>query len=86
MGSGLLIVALSDPLQLGWDLLGTAFYEPSISWIPPIAVWTLMLVGVVGGHMVGAWSGYVVASEATRRRRASCAPARGPPCDLMVEP
>jgi hypothetical protein len=60
----LLVVALSDPLQLGWDLLGTAFYEPNISWIPPIAIWTVMLVGVVGGHMVGAWSGHVVASGA----------------------
>jgi hypothetical protein len=61
----LLVVALSDPLQLGWDLLGTSFYEPDIGWIPPIAVWTVMLVGVVGGHMVGAWSGHVVASSAT---------------------
>lgn len=60
----LLVVALSDPLQLGWDLLGTAFYEPNISWIPPIAIWTVMLIGVVGGHMVGAWTGHVVASSA----------------------
>jgi hypothetical protein len=69
----LLVVALSDPLQLGWDLLGTAFYEPNISWIPPIAIWTVMLVGVVGGHMVGAWSGHVVASSATagEERRAA---------------
>jgi hypothetical protein len=64
LGDGqLIVVALSDPLQLGWDLLGTAFYEPNYSWMPPLAVWTVMLVGVVGGHRVGAWSGHVVASR-----------------------
>lgn len=64
LGDGqLIVVALSDPLQLGWDLLGTAFYEPNYTWMPPLAVWTVMLVGVVGGHMVGAWSGHVVASR-----------------------
>jgi hypothetical protein len=66
LGDGqLIVVALSDPLQLGWDLLGTSFYEPNLGWVPPVAIWTLMLVGVIGGHMVGAWSGHVVASEST---------------------
>jgi hypothetical protein len=66
LGDGqLIVVALSDPLQLGWDLLGTAFYEPDLQWIPPVAIWTVMLLGVVGGHMVGAWSGHVVASQST---------------------
>ncbi len=66
LGDGqLIVVALSDPFQLGWDLLGTAFYEPNLTWIPPVAIWTVMLLGVVGGHMVGAWSGHVVASSAT---------------------
>ena len=63
LGDGqLIVVALSDPLQLGWDLLGTAFYAPTLDWIPPAVVWTIMLVGVVGGHMVGAWAGHVAAS------------------------
>lgn len=56
-----IVVAISDPLQLGWDLFGTAFYEPRLDWIPPALVWTVMLVSVVGGHIVGAWSGHVVA-------------------------
>ena len=54
-----IVVALSDPLQLGWDLFGTAFYEPGTGWIPPVALWTVMLVSVVGGHIFGAWSGHV---------------------------
>ncbi len=56
-----IVVAISDPLQLGWDLFGTAFYEPGTDWIPPALLWTVMLAAVVGGHVLGAWSGHVVA-------------------------
>ena len=56
-----IVVALSDPLQLGWDLFGTAFYSPQIDWVPPAVLWTVMVVSVVGGHVVGAWFGHVVA-------------------------
>ena len=63
LGDGqLLLVALSDPLQLGWDLFGTAFYEPSTSWLPASIVWTIMLAAVVGGHIVGAWAGHAAAA------------------------
>ena len=62
LGDGqLIVVAISDPLQLGWDLFGTAFYEPGTDWIPPALLWTVMLAAVVGGHVLGAWSGHVVA-------------------------
>jgi len=56
-----IVVAISDPLQLGWDLFGTAFYEPGTDWFPPALLWTVMLVAVVGGHVLGAWLGHVVA-------------------------
>ena len=56
-----IVVALSDPLQLGWDLLGSAFYRPTVDWIPPAVLWTVMVVSVVGGHVIGAWFGHVVA-------------------------
>ncbi len=62
-----IIIALSDPFQRGWDLFGTAFYEVSGSWLPPGLVWTVQLAAVVGGHMLGAWGGHVVAAlEAPR--------------------
>ncbi len=62
-----LLIALSDPFQRGWDLFGTAFFEPSGAWLPPGLVWTVQLAAVVGGHMLGAWAGHVVASlEAPR--------------------
>ncbi|MGZ8515338.1 MAG: hypothetical protein ACXWXA_09880 [Candidatus Limnocylindrales bacterium] len=58
-----IVIAISDPLQKGWNLFGTAFYAPSGAWLPPGLVWTLQLAAVVGGHMLGAWGGHVVAAE-----------------------
>jgi hypothetical protein len=57
-----IVVALSDPFQRGLDVFGTAFYEPSGAWLPPGLVWTVQLAAVVGGHMLGAWGGHVVAA------------------------
>jgi hypothetical protein len=57
-----IIIAISDPLQNGSDLFGTAFFEPSGAWLPPGLVWTIQLAAVVGGHMLGAWAGHVVAA------------------------
>ena len=57
----LIVVALSDPFQRGWNIFGTLFYEPSSTFLPPGLVWTLQLAAVVGGHMVGAWAGHAAA-------------------------
>jgi hypothetical protein len=57
------IVAVSDPLQQGWDLFGTAFFLPTYDWLPPGLVWTAQLAAVVGGHMIGAWAGHVTAQR-----------------------
>jgi hypothetical protein len=61
-----LVVALSDPFQQGWNLIGFATYEPGIDWIPPVLLWVVMLLAVVGGHVVGAWSGHVLAVRGAR--------------------
>jgi hypothetical protein len=61
-----IVIAVSDPLQQGWDLFGTAFHVPSGAWLPPGYVWTLQLAAVVGGHMLGAWAGHVVARLRSR--------------------
>jgi hypothetical protein len=57
-----IVIAMSDPLQQGWDLFGTAFFVPSAAWLPAGLVWTIQLAAVVGGHMLGAWGGHVVAA------------------------
>jgi hypothetical protein len=56
-----ILIAISDPFQKGWDLFGTAFFQPSGAWLPPGLIWTIQLAAVVGGHMLGAWGGHVVA-------------------------
>ena len=60
-----IIVAIADPLQQGSDLggFGWAFFEPTSGWLPPGLVWTIQIAAVVGGHMIGAWSGHVVAAR-----------------------
>ncbi len=58
-----IIVAVSDPLQQGWDLFGTAFFEPSLAWIPPSALWGIQVIAVIVGHIVGAWAGHAVAAR-----------------------
>jgi hypothetical protein len=58
-----IIIAISDPLQTGADLFGTAFYEPNSDFLAPGLVWTVQLIAVVGGHMIGAWGGHVAAAR-----------------------
>jgi hypothetical protein len=57
-----IVIAISDPLQRGDNLFGTVFFQPNAAWIPPGLVWTIQLAAVVGGHMIGAWAGHVVAA------------------------
>ncbi len=63
-----IVIAISDPLQQGRNYLGTAFFEPSGAWLPPGLVWTIQLGAVVGGHMIGAWAGHLVAASGVRGR------------------
>jgi hypothetical protein len=53
-----IVVALSDPLQQGWDLLGTAAWEPRDDWLAASALWTIQVGAVVLGHVTGAWLGH----------------------------
>ena len=73
-----IVVAISDPLQQGDDLFGTAFFVPDASFLSPGLMWTIQLAAVVGGHMLGAWAGHVVASRETRGadREPAASPAR----------
>ena len=57
-----ILIAISDPFNKGANYFGTAFFEPSGAWLPPGLVWTVQLAAVVGGHMLGAWGGHVVAA------------------------
>jgi hypothetical protein len=72
-----ILVAISDPLQQGDDFFGTAFYQPDGAFLSPGLTWTIQLASVVGGHMLGAWAGHVVATRDLEGRAAEThAPAR----------
>ncbi len=80
-----IVIALSDPFQRGWDLFGTAFIEPSAAWLPPGLIWTIQLAAVVGGHMLGAWGGHVVAAlEAPRGASQRAVTLRQVPLALVM--
>jgi len=81
-----LVIALSDPLQQGWDLLGTAFHEPKIDWLPGAVLWGIQLTAVVAGHMVGAWAGHAaaVAGQGRGADRAALVRQQLPLAALMV--
>ena len=80
-----IVVALSDPFQRGWDLFGSAFYETSGAWLPPGLVWTVQLAAVVGGHMLGAWGGHVVAAlDAPREMTAGTLRTRQIPLAVVM--
>lgn len=64
------MVALSDPFQLGWDLLGTAFWEPRDDWLPTTVGWAIQVGAVVLGHVAGAWLGHRAIRRAQRAGRA----------------
>jgi hypothetical protein len=58
-----IVIAISDPVQQGSDLFGTAFYQPSAYFFQPGLVWTIQLMSVVGGHMIGAWAGHLASAQ-----------------------
>jgi hypothetical protein len=62
-----IVIAISDPLQQGSDLFGTAFYQTSAYFLQPGLVWTIQLMSVVAGHMIGAWAGHVASSQMSTR-------------------
>lgn len=72
-----IVIAVSDPLQTGADVFGSAFYVVQTGWLPPGLVWTVQLAAVVGGHMLGAWAGHV-----TAQRDADAIATARPPRDL----
>ncbi len=76
-----IVVALSDPLQQGWDLLGTVQFEPREDFLSGSLVWTLQVSAVVIGHVVGAWLGH---SAVRQEHRDGQAVSQWPLATLMI--
>jgi hypothetical protein len=44
---------ISDPFGWGWDLFGTASFQPNFSALSPNTVWYVQVAALVGGHVLG---------------------------------
>jgi hypothetical protein len=77
-----IIAAINDPLLRGSNLLplDLAFWEPSL-FVPTAVLWSIQLAAVVGGHIVGAWSGHAAMA---RREGGTTLSAQLPLAILMV--
>jgi hypothetical protein len=47
------IPLLSDPYALGWNLLGTAGFEPNLTFLKPNTTWYAQVTVLVVGHVLG---------------------------------
>jgi hypothetical protein len=43
----------SDPFGWGWDLFGTATFEPNLTALSPNAIWYVQVAALVAGHVLG---------------------------------
>jgi len=48
-----LVPLVSDPLGRGWDLLGTAGFQPNLGFLTPNVVWYAQVGALVAGHVAG---------------------------------
>jgi len=78
-----IVAALNDPLMRGQNLLpfNLGFWEPSL-FLPTAVLWSIQLAAVVGGHILGAWSGH--AAMARRGESGRTVAAQLPLAVLMV--
>jgi hypothetical protein len=48
-----LVPLVSDPLGRGWDLIGTASFQPNLGLLTPNTVWYAQVAALVIGHVAG---------------------------------
>ncbi len=81
---GQLIIPLaSDPFGAGWDILGTAGYDPNIAIVNARFVWFLSVIAIVAGHAAAVYVAHVVAHR-RQRDRARALRGQYPMLALMV--
>ncbi len=60
---------ISDPLQRGWNLFGTATYEQNLNLIGADKVWYLQLGAIVFGHILAALVAHRIAQRVFKTER-----------------
>ena len=70
--NGQLIIPLaSDPFGEGWNVLGTAGYEPNTTIVDAKFVWFLSVAVIVAGHIASVYAAHVIALRRLGDRRAA---------------
>jgi hypothetical protein len=73
-----ILVAISDPFQQGWNLIGFRDYQGNTGWLSNGVLWGLQVAAVVIGHVIGAWAGHAAARKEAAEREALPAEQRPP--------
>ena len=68
-GGQLIIPLLSDPFGFGWNLLGTASYQPDIGLVGPLLQWSVAVGAIVVGHVIAVYLAHATALSTFRERR-----------------
>lgn len=60
---------VSDPFGWGWDLFGTAGYEPDFGVVGAASVWYTQVALIVAGHVVAVYLAHAVALHSAKSQR-----------------
>jgi hypothetical protein len=61
-----IIPLISDPLGLGWDLLGTTDYRINMAVLAPHASWLFTVIIIVAGHIIAVYAAHSIARRQFR--------------------
>jgi hypothetical protein len=70
-GGQLVIPLLSDPFGFGWNVFGTASYQPDIGFVGPLLQWYVAVGAIVAGHVIAVYLAHVVALSTFGETRAA---------------
>lgn len=79
----LMVPLASDPIGLGWDLLGTSDYRLDIGIVDARLAWIVAVIAIVVGHIVAVFVAHVLALRVFADRRPALR-SRYPMLALMV--
>ncbi|MGH3022847.1 MAG: fenitrothion hydrolase [Gaiellaceae bacterium] len=74
----------SDPLNLGWDLFGSADFRPGLGFLPANAVWYVQVAALVIGHVAALVIAHDRSAELFPSSRRLAAKTQYPMLALMV--
>jgi hypothetical protein len=58
----------SDPLGLGWNLIGSAGYTTNVDVVDARTTWYVAIGAIVGGHIIAVWRAHVFALRTAANR------------------